>query len=191
MSQDANSSIDDLFSGGGGADDPAARPASKTRVVAIRTLLLAACLAGFAWAGLTMSGYAVPVPFLFLVALVLVLLGTYASGVRPPPPPRAAGRHGPLDDVVTDGVVHVMKRWQTRLDWCQTDAGAFSRKIQPQLAEIIDERLRQRHGIIRSTEPHRAARVVGEPLWTFLTTPVKRPPSPRELANLIDQMEKI
>lgn len=185
----ADSSIDELFSGG--TDEAVARPPSRTRVVALRTVLLAAGLTGFAWAGLTVSNLAAPAPFLFLVSLVIVLLFTYAAGVRPPLPSRAAGRHASPEELAPDGLLHVVKRWQNRLDWCHTDGAAFTRKIQPQLAEIVDERLRQRHGIIRSKEPHRAAPIVGEPLWGFLSNPVRRPPSPRELAYLIDQMEKI
>lgn len=187
MMQDA--SIDELFSGG--AEEPAVRPPSKSRTVVIRTVLVSGCLTGLLWAALRIGGLATPIPFLFLIAFAVVLLLTFASGVRPPRPPRTAGRHVNTDDLAADGLLHVVKRWQNRLDWCHADAAAFNRKIQPQLLELVDERLRQRHGVVRTREPQLAARIVGEPLTTFLTTPVRRPPSPRELALLIDQMEKI
>jgi hypothetical protein len=184
-----DSSIDELFSGG--VEEPRRhRGSSRARTVGIRTGLIASCLTGVLWLLLRTQEATAPIPFLFLISLVIVLVFTWANGVRPPLAPRAAGRRH-VEDYTPDGLTHVVRRWQNRLDWCHADAGAFTRKIQPQLAEIVDERLRQRHGIIRAKEPHRAARIVGEPLWTFLTTPVRRPPSPRELAYLIDQMEKI
>ncbi|MFD0594521.1 hypothetical protein ACFQZ4_20545 [Catellatospora coxensis] len=56
---------------------------------------------------------------------------------------------------------------------------------------MVDERLRQRHGVNRATEPERARRLLGDPLWTLLTVPAKRPPSPRELDVIVNALEKL
>jgi hypothetical protein len=45
--------------------------------------------------------------------------------------------------------------------------------------------------VVRSTEPARARALLGDPLWTFLTTPVNSNVTPADLAALIGQMEEL
>ncbi|WP_460913745.1 hypothetical protein [Plantactinospora veratri] len=59
------------------------------------------------------------------------------------------------------------------------------------LAELVDELLRQRHGVTRASDPERARGLLGEPLWNFLDTPPKRTPAPRDLAAIVAQLEKL
>jgi hypothetical protein len=79
------------------------------------------------------------------------------------------------------------------LSWVrlQNDPHQFARTIQPRLIQLIDERLRLRHGIVRSVDPARARAVLGDPLWTFMTTPVRAQVTPADLTALIRQMEGI
>jgi hypothetical protein len=56
---------------------------------------------------------------------------------------------------------------------------------------VVDERLRQRHGVDRAADPMRAKVVLGDPLWTFLTVPSRRPPQPRELEQIVTALEKL
>ncbi|MEV6965640.1 hypothetical protein AB0M47_11025 [Hamadaea sp. NPDC051192] len=185
----SQSSIDELL---GGAYEDEERPQRSGRPVAAYAKAFGAALA------LTFVGVAAlrtakldaPAWFIFLVSCALVLVYIAVRQVRPPLPSRAAGRRH-LPDSTPDGLRHAVKRWEARLDWCHADASAFNRKVIPALGEIVDERLRQRHGITRESDPARARNIVGEPLWTFLSAPVRRPPAPRELANLIAWMERI
>jgi hypothetical protein len=170
------------------AADPSAGSDSSRMVVrgAIATGLLAA--AGFL--GLRFAKLAAPIWFLVLVAAAIVIVYQAVRRLRPPLRPRAAWRRHAADPP-PDGLRNAVKRWETRLDWCHADVNAFNRKVLPSLGEIVDERLRQRHGITRDSDPARARAVVGEQLWTFLSGPVRRPPTPRELAGLIAWMERI
>jgi hypothetical protein len=92
-----------------------------------------------------------------------------------------------------DGLHLAVTRWDTRLSWVrmQSDPQQFSRTIQPRLVELIDERLRLRHGVSREADPDRARALVGDPLWTLVSAPVSRPPTPREFAALVKKMEEV
>jgi hypothetical protein len=92
-----------------------------------------------------------------------------------------------------DGLQLAVTRWDTRLSWVrlQNDPHQFARTVQPRLIQLIDERLRLRHGIVRSADPARARAILGDPLWTFMTTPVRAQVTPADLAALIRQMEEI
>ena len=92
-----------------------------------------------------------------------------------------------------DGLVTATSRWDNRLSWVKThhDKGQFARTVQPRLVEIVDERLRVRHGVVRAADPAAARAVLGEQLWTFVTTPVPKNPTPREVAGLISLMERL
>ncbi|NUT33044.1 MAG: hypothetical protein HOV79_08220 [Hamadaea sp.] len=182
-----SASIDDLL--GGAADEEAPR-AERSQAPYLKGLLATGALSVVVYAALGIAKLSAPIWFVVLVCGALVAVFAAVRRVRPPLPSRAAGRRH-LPEVAPDGLRHAVKRWEARLEWCHADAGAFNRKILPALAEVVDERLRQRHGITRSSDPARARTLVGEPLWTFLSTPVRRPPGPREMANLIAWMERI
>jgi hypothetical protein len=51
--------------------------------------------------------------------------------------------------------------------------------------------LRQRHGVSRADDPRRARELMGERLWMFLFSPLASTPNPRELAAVVDDMEKL
>ncbi|MBO0870913.1 MAG: hypothetical protein J2P15_20355 [Micromonosporaceae bacterium] len=92
-----------------------------------------------------------------------------------------------------DGLHLAVTRWDTRLSWLrmQRDPNQFSRTVQPRLVELIDERLRLRHGVSRAADPDRARALLGDPLWTIVSGPASRPPTPREFAALVKQMEEV
>jgi hypothetical protein len=182
--------IDELL--GGSTDDEFPEPRDDRTVArkAVKYALSAGALAAVAYFALAVSSLTAPLWFLYAVACAVVAVYVALRRVRPPLPSRAAWRRHSAE-TPPDGLRGAVKRWEARLDWCYSDAGAYSRKVLPLLGEIVDERLRQRHGITRETDPARARALIGDPLWTFLAGPGRRPPAPRELANLIAWMERI
>lgn len=143
-------------------------------------------------------GLAIPYPLVFMLLLAAQLLYRTIKWIAPAPVPSTllrdvTPRRADPADLPADGLYLATTRWDTRLAWVrlQHDPEQFGRTVQPRLVQLVDERLRLRHGIIREREPERARRLVGDPLWTFLTRPVHQNVSPRELAELITMMEKI
>jgi hypothetical protein len=139
----------------------------------------------------------VKVPVLLIVAafVALRLLILAVAQVAPPPLPRPRGRgRSRADDARSagaDALRAAVRRWEQRLEWSQSDPGRFSRNVLPVLAELTDERLRRRHGITRSSDPRRARELLGEPLWSTLDEPGRRPPRARELAAYVDVLERL
>ena len=165
-----------------------------------KATLWSAVLALPVWAFFRLAGVDVPYALLAMVLFVGQILRSLLRWVDPRPLPRTLVR--PSAELVSadlaetggrDGLVMATARWDTRLSWVrlQGDKSQFARTVQPRLIEIIDERLRIRHGVARSTDPGGARAVLGEPLWQFVTAPVPKNLTPRELAGLISLMEGI
>jgi hypothetical protein len=146
---------------------------------------------------LRVAGLAVPYALLFMVLLVAQLLYRTLRWLDQQPVP--AGLRLPIvapDDGVpppADGLQLAVARWDTRLAWVrmQRDPHQFARTIQPRLIQLVDERLRLRHGVVRSADPARARAILSGPLWAFMTTAVLNSVTPTDLAQLIRQMEEI
>jgi hypothetical protein len=142
--------------------------------------------------GITVSVVLVAAGFIALRALHLLLIE-----VAPPPVPTPGGRRRPGEEdgsyrwTGADGLRGAVRRWEARLDSSQDDPGRFSRNVLPVLAELADERLRQRHGITRASDPRRARELLGEPLWQVLAEPDRRPPKAREWAAHVAALEKL
>ena len=153
------------------------------------------------WAFFRLAGLDVPYALLAMVLFVGRTLRALLRWVDPRPLPRTLVR--PSAELVStdqieasgrDGLVLATARWDNRLSWVRlrnTDRNQFSRTVQPRLVEIIDERLRLGHGIVRAADPGAARAVLGEPLWQFVTAPVPKNLTPRELAGLISLMEAL
>jgi hypothetical protein len=191
-SRPATASIDELLGGPVADEDdwPARRSDGTAARNVVKYAFAAGCLTAVGFLVLAMAKLTAPIWFLFAVASAIVIVYQAVRRVRPPLPARAAWRRH-ASDPPPDGLRGAVKRWETRLEWCYADNGAYNRKVLPLFGEVVDERLRQRHGITRESDPARARQLIGEPLWTFLAGPGRRPPAPRELANLIAWMERI
>jgi hypothetical protein len=143
-------------------------------------------------------GLAVPYPLIFMILLAAQLLRRTLAWVNPAPIPvtllhqvrQPTGEH---HSTPADGLYLATARWDTRLAWVrlQHDPEQFARTVQPRLVQLIDERLRLRHGVLRDREPERARELLGEPLWTFVSRPVRQGMSPRDVTALIGWMEKL
>ncbi len=194
-------SLDDLLT----YDEPEPERPSRSGSDALWWWLLkaagiAALAAGVAYGIARLAGYSVPFLLLFMVVLCLEMLYALLQWIRPRPLPatlvRASTELVSADQETgrgQDGLYLAAARWDTRLAWArlQNDKGQFARTVQPLLIGIIDERLRQRHGVLRSADPRRARALIGEHLWAFVTVPAAKNPSPREVAGVIALMEAI
>jgi hypothetical protein len=141
-------------------------------------------------------GTSVPFPLIFMVLLAVQLLRRALAWIAPGPVPdsllgRRTGRASA--DRGDDGLRLATGRWETRLSWArlQSDPHQFARTVQPRLIQLVDERLRLRHGVVRAHDPVKARALLGDALWTFVTTPVHTTMTPRDLAAVISQMEAL
>jgi hypothetical protein len=191
-----NTSINDLLR----HEDELPAQTRRSRVAElVKIVAYAAGLAALAELALRVTGLSVPYVLAFTAAVALLALRRLVKLVAAPPPPRAAHTRRPsnLDDEATyqwgavDGLRSAVSRWESRLEWGHDSADRFSRAVRPRLVEFVDERLRQRHGINRATDPDAARAVLGDPLWTFLHSPVVKVPAPRELAAHVARMEEL
>jgi hypothetical protein len=173
-------------------DKPPSRYRWLIRPVVIS--LIGALTGGFI---LRLLAVAVPYTLLFMILLAVQLLHRSLRWVDAKPIPQ--GLRGPIlspedaESPPADGMQLAVARWDTRLSWVrmQHDPQQFARTVQPRLVQLVDERLRLRHGVARSADPARARAVLGDPLWTFMTTPVSTDVRPADLAALIRQMEEL
>jgi hypothetical protein len=188
-------SLDQLFTAGEEHGDP--RQRRRWVPGALRDLLAAALLGGAIYAVLRVFSLVVPVVLLISGAYAVLLLRRAVRRVGPVPLPDTLagspwGRVDADDDRShVDGVVRVVRRWEARFGWTERDHVRFGTAVLPRLAEVVEERLRHRHGVSLYAQPDQARVLVGPELWTFLNSPVRRSPTPQELAALVAEMEKI
>ncbi|MFG1650556.1 hypothetical protein ACGFIE_11535 [Micromonospora sp. NPDC049275] len=139
------------------------------------------------------------------ISLMILIAGVFAvSAVRriaaalaaPPPPATRRSSTTQYDEGTwnwgaRDALRAAINGWELPLDWSTTRPERFTGVILPRLAELADERLRLKHGVTRESDPVRARALLGDRLWTFLESPPRRPPSPRDLAVIVAELEKI
>jgi hypothetical protein len=121
-----------------------------------------------------------------LVAAALLVLWFGRPVREPAPRPEVVPE---LAAGTADRPYPVADRWARRLSVTSGDPEWFGRVARDRLAVLAGERLRQRHGI-RLADP-RSAALLGDELYTFLTAPLTRTPSPAELDRLITRMEQL
>ncbi|GII24133.1 hypothetical protein [Planosporangium mesophilum] len=160
------------------------------------TVVVAAITAGAAYVVLAATGVKVPYVLLFSLFCALLALRRAIRTVEAPKltvgAPAGSSDPARIDPTrVADGMELALARWDTRLGWSERDPHRFMSVVRPRLADIAEERLRQRHGVTRDTDPRRARQLLGERLWTFLFEPLTRIPNPRELAAVVDDVEKL
>lgn len=190
-------SLNDLldFSDGGPADDD---PRPVSRRWWLSDLIISAVVAAGLYVVIRTTGFETPLPVLFAIVLTVMLLRRAIRAVpaTPPPPATRSELWGVTDDGAdrsppADGVARAVQRWESRFGWTERDPSRYKSAVQPRLYELVDERLRQRHGITMRSDPDRARALIGEQLWTFLHARVARTPNAREMAAVVDEMEKI
>ncbi|WP_433316035.1 hypothetical protein ACQP0U_04550 [Micromonospora sp. CA-269861] len=193
----SSTSIDDLL-----AFEEEAAPAgpqqrdSRWRPV-LRSLAWAAALVAVLLVGLRAVGLQVSLPVLIAGVLAVLAVRRVTALLAPPPPPPGGGRVGTGEEDgsynwgARDALRSAINRWEWPLDWSATRPERFTGTVLPRIGELADERMRLKHGVTRESDPARARVLLGERLWTFLETPPRRTPSPRDLAVIVAELESI
>ncbi|MGC4809282.1 hypothetical protein ACLQ29_01965 [Micromonospora sp. DT228] len=193
----SSTSIDDLL----GSEEEAAprgpqEPRSRVGPV-VRALAWAAAVVAVLLVGLRAVGLQVSLPVLVAGVLAVLAVRRVTALLAPPPPSPAGGRGGTGEEDgsynwgARDALRTAINRWEWPLDWSTTRPERFTGVVLPRIAELADERMRLKHGVTRESDPARARVLLGDRLWTFLETPPRRTPSPRDLAVIVAELEKI
>ncbi len=163
----------------------------------IKAAFAGAALAAVAVFGLRVAGYTVPIAALVGVIVALIALRRVTTTLAPTQLTRqrrrssaAATEDGSYNFTDRDALRTVVGRWERLLQRAGGDNGS-ARAVQRTLAELVDERLRQRHGFTRAGDPDRARALLGEPLWTYLATPPTRNLAPRDAATYVQSLERL
>jgi hypothetical protein len=184
--------LDDLLSY---EDKPRHRPRRRPSARLIRTLIFSVLASVLLDLVLRAKGVGVPYVLMLTVFLAGGAMIELIRRLAPPPVPetlRDTQVPRPPDRLPdSDGAFRAVRRWAARLEWSDDDIRRFAYIVQPAVAGIVDERLRLRHAVIRSTDPGRAEELCGPELWTFITVPATRPVSPNELATVVAQLEAL
>jgi hypothetical protein len=193
--RDPNASIDDLLEHEQERAPKEPRSAGDA-VWWVHSALIGGALTVVTVVGLRLFGVALQVFVILAGFLALLSLRRVIAQVTPPPPSRQAHRRSDADDGTyhwgeQDALRTAVNRWERALGWAQGDRDRFAERVLPTIGELADERLRQRYGLTRASDPDRARELLGEPLWQLLTAPARRPPTPRELAAIVAPLEKL
>jgi hypothetical protein len=173
------------------------RPRKQPRLVP--SLLSAPFIAALIYLLLYGADYVLPYPLVLAVCTGVLLLRWALGRVGEPDgllardlvrPVRVRRRLEPGEGYEGgDGVAEAVRRWDRRLGWGEKDGPRFAVTVGRALGDLVDERLRQRHGITRATDPARARELVGERMWALLG-PLQRSPTPRQIVAALDELER-
>jgi hypothetical protein len=173
----------------------------------LRTTLASAGIATALYGVLVLFRIGVPYPLLLVTMFAIAILrGTLQQVHDEPLPAEVTGiglepvdrrsHPGPIDALrysvsSSDGLRFAVGRWEDRLLRGERDGSRFAGLVTPRLGELVDERLRQRYGITRASDPDRVRRMLGEPVWAMLHGPQSRVPGPRDVASVIAKVEEL
>lgn len=193
--------LDDLFGSprpAASARTPAAPPADGRWLLG--RLFFAVALGAVIYGLLYLFRLTVPYPLLVITIFVVTLMKYVLArigirplpaqltgrGLRSPTAGPAARRRGNQEP---DGLELAVLGWTEPLATAGKDDHQYRRMILPRLRELADERLRQRHGVTRASDPRRAREMMGEHLWRMLHEPSTA--TPRDMALLVERIEEL
>lgn len=194
--------LDDLLSAGVAL--PPSRLRRSERPWVAGSILTAFLISAIVYMLLSAVGVPPPYPFILAACAGAVLVRQAARLVSEPDwlrvgdlvrPPRVArlGEPGAFA-AGEDGLAVAVRRWSRLLESGDTkvvaESGRFARTVSAQIGELVDERLRQRYGITRASDPDRARAIVGENLWS-LWRPHRRSVSYREIEAATADLERM
>ncbi|GAA4248470.1 hypothetical protein GCM10022255_028620 [Dactylosporangium darangshiense] len=183
----------------------------------IRRLFVAVALTVVGWGLLYIVGYEVSFPLVLLSIVAIQVMremlvqvradelpaavtGAGLAPARLEPPPRTertsrtggTGRRELRDAVPSgDGILLAVAKWDDRFVWGERDPGRFAAVVVPRFTDLVDARLRQRHGITLAGAPEQARALVGEELWQLLHYTPSRVPSPQDIASIVAKVEAL
>ncbi|MFI5843430.1 hypothetical protein ACIA8K_27350 [Catenuloplanes sp. NPDC051500] len=187
--------IEDLFSYSD--ERPVQVRTRRPRVRWFTSVLAAAAGTAITYFLLRASELTASLPVLFASFLALAVLYRVVTSVGIPRRPERSGgpaggeEPGHYNWTGGDGLRRAVGRWERVLTWSTEDAKRFHRLTVPALRELADERLRQRHNVTIASDEQRARELLGDQLWTLLTTPPKRAPKARQFASLVTRLEEL
>jgi hypothetical protein len=167
-------------------------------------ILIAVVAGGAIWGAL--HALRIGVPYSFVAACVLasaVIRAAIVDAEAEPLPVEVTGKDrqpiaidrstGVRSTLLSsgDGLEVAVARWQDRLLWGERDRSRYLAVVAPRLGELIDERLRARHGITRATDPARARRLLGDDVWKILYDPPARGVTPRDVTSVVVKVEEL
>lgn len=169
----------------------------------LRRVFFALILGSLIWGVLWVARVGVFYPLAPAIVLVLLVLREAVGRMRGralPPELTAADRE--LSSVdrrlglrsgtpLRDGVEIAVGRWEDRLSWGERDGKRLATVVVPRIAELTDERLRQKYGLTRASDPARARQLLGEELWQLLTAPPKRGLGLRDVTSIVAKLEAL
>jgi hypothetical protein len=193
--------IDDLLSRE--EDDPAPRrkPERPARQFVVRTAIAAPLISAVLYACLPLLQIKLAYPLLLAFTLAVIVIRRAVRLVVEPGrrltrdlvAHRVVAYDPSRDDgyIGADGLSRAVLRWEMRLEWSGVERQRFMKRMPHLIGEIVEERLRQRHGVTFEHARATARRLCGPELWAFLTEPMTRIPTPRQFAVIVKQMEEL
>lgn len=193
--------LDDLFGAPRVASGPARLPAVPAGRWLIGRLFFSVALGAVIYGLLYLARYAAPYPLLVVTIFVItVLRHIHRRLAICPLPPQITGRGiRPMEpgvarpqrsDPDADGLDLAVGQWIGRLERSGRDPTWFADKVQGRMGELVDERLRLRHGLTRASDPRRAREMMGEHLWKMLQDSSVGG-TPRDMAQVVTRIEEL
>jgi hypothetical protein len=163
----ADAKLDDLL----GEVEAPTPPTSRVGRWALRGVVQTFVVTLIAYTLVRAIGLAPPFLLILSIAGGAVLVRLAAVSVKPPRghrPTRLVATRAAEPPARADGVLAAVRHWDRRL--AGTGRGPTEQGLSVALGELADERLRQRHGLTRASDPARARALLGEPVWALLGT---------------------
>ncbi|MFG2038295.1 hypothetical protein [Dactylosporangium sp. NPDC048998] len=207
--------LDELFEGGRAAQRRDPRPVRRPSRPFdwrwwVRRLFVAVALTSVGYGVLWVASYRVSYPLVLLSIVAVqvmrqVLMQVHADDlpaavtgvgldpVREPPERSDRSPRRELRDSIPsgDGIRLAVAKWDDRFVWGERDPGRFAAVVVPRFTDLVDARLRQRHGITLAGAPEQARRLVGEEIWQLLHYTPSRVPSPQDIASIVAKVEAL
>lgn len=189
--------LDDLF--GTVEGQPAAFAGSGNARWLLGRAFLSVAVGAVIYGGLMFLEYVVPYPLIVVTVFTAALVKHLLSGLGIRRLPRQLTGQG-LRAVVTgrrpypeadDGIAIAVGQWQSKLVSSGRGRGKLPRQTVSDLRDLVDERLRQRHGVTRDTDPVRAQEMMGEHLWRMLHATRGSSPTQEDVALAVQRIEEL
>lgn len=193
--------IDDLLRVDEDTAPPRRKPERPLRQFVLRTAIAAPLTAAVLYALLALVQIKLTYPLLLAFTIAAFVIRRAARLVGEPGRwlTRDLVRHrvyayDPTRDdgyLGADGLSRAVLRWEMRLEWSGVERQRFLKRMPLLIGEIVDERLRQRHGVTVEHDPETARQLCGPELWAFITGSITKIPTPRQFAVIVSQMEAL